>query len=102
MGIPHSHPPHLCIALVLSSFAPCFLLFCLVACTRPHVPLCPSVGWLVRRTAFLVLFVPVGSFWVILGRIGSFWVDLGQVGSFWSSGSRTRLIGVFRETPNSH
>merc|ERR1711895_72957 len=70
--------------------------FCLVACTRPHVPPCPSVGWLVRRAAFLFLFVPFGSLWglfgscwVILGQFGSFWAGLGHFGSFWSSRSRT-------------
>merc|ERR1711895_134224 len=79
LSSPHFPPP-----CVLLSYCPllrlvsCF--FCLVACMRPHVPLCPSVGWLVRRTAF---FGPFHSCWVFLGHIGSYWVILGRFGSGW-------------------
>merc|ERR1711895_177579 len=58
--------------------------FCLVACTRPHVPPCPSVGWLVRRAAFFCsVWVTLGTIWVMLGLFGSIWVILGRSGSFW-------------------
>merc|ERR1711895_304575 len=81
----------LCYALVLSSFAPCFLLFLF---GRVHATSRPALS--VRR-----LVSPshcfFWSFSFLLGLFGSSWVRLGR---FWSSGPRTRLIGVFRETPN--
>ena len=98
---PFPIPPPLCIALVLSSFAPCFLLFLF---GRVHATSRPALS--VRRLvspshcffwSFSFLLGLFGSYWVVLGHFGSSWVRLGR---FWSSGSRTRLIGVFRETPN--
>merc|ERR1711895_241511 len=72
--------------------SPCFLLFLLVACTRPYTLLCPSVGWLVRRAAF---FGPFRSCWVILGHFGSIWVSLGRFGHL----GLARNLWAFLEKP---
>merc|ERR1711895_101997 len=73
--------------------------FCLVACTRPHVPPCPSVGWLVRRAAFFVPFRSVlGHFGVCLGHVGSFWVNLGHFGSVWVTLGRIGHLGLARDS----